>query len=113
MNCEDPCEQPKRGLQVEPRGAEGIRRVLEAAPGPYFRRGHSCTTAHPAHGFPQECVRRRAVLSVRANPVCPDEAAAERAVNEVWDSCFNDTRPFDEVMTAPACWSVAVSLTLH
>ncbi|KAI0639921.1 peptidase M76 family-domain-containing protein [Trametes polyzona] len=44
----------------------------------------------------QECVRRRAVLSVRANPACPDEAAAERAVNEVWESCFNDTRPFDE-----------------
>ena len=43
------------------------------------------------------CVRRRAILSVSANPNCPDEAAAERAVNEVWDSCFNDTRPFDEV----------------
>ena len=37
------------------------------------------------------------MLSVRANPACPDEAAAERAVNEVWESCFNDTRPFDEV----------------
>ncbi|KAI9452334.1 metalloprotease ATP23 [Russula earlei] len=34
----------------------------------------------------QACVRRRAVLST-----------AERAVNEVWESCFNDTRPFDEV----------------
>ncbi|KAI0652369.1 peptidase M76 family-domain-containing protein [Trametes meyenii] len=45
----------------------------------------------------QECVRRRAVLSVRANPACPDEATAERAVNEVWESCFNDTRPFDEI----------------
>ena len=43
------------------------------------------------------CVRRRAVLSVRANPACPDEETAERAVNEVWESCFNDTRPFDEV----------------
>ncbi|KAI0778690.1 peptidase M76 family-domain-containing protein [Trametes elegans] len=45
----------------------------------------------------QECVRRRAVLSVRANPACPDQATAERAVNEVWESCFNDTRPFDEI----------------
>ncbi|EIW87409.1 hypothetical protein CONPUDRAFT_116642 [Coniophora puteana RWD-64-598 SS2] len=45
----------------------------------------------------QTCVRRRAVLSVRANPNCPDEAAAERAVNEVWESCFADTRPFDEI----------------
>ncbi|KAI9057013.1 hypothetical protein FKP32DRAFT_1553425, partial [Trametes sanguinea] len=45
----------------------------------------------------QECVRRRAVLSVIANPACPDKATAERVVNEVWESCFNDTRPFDEV----------------
>ena len=29
--------------------------------------------------------------------MCANEAAAERAVNEVWESCFNDTRPFDEV----------------
>ena len=35
----------------------------------------------------QACVRRRAVESV----------AAERAVNEVWESCFSDTRFFDEV----------------
>jgi inner membrane protease ATP23 len=48
----------------------------------------------------QACVRRRAILSVRANPMCPDEAAAERAVNEVWESCFGDTRPFDEVSCA-------------
>jgi len=45
----------------------------------------------------QACVRRRAVLSVMANPNCPDKASAERAVNEVWESCFNDTRPFDEI----------------
>jgi hypothetical protein len=45
----------------------------------------------------QACVRRRAVLSVAANPACPDVETAERAVNEVWDSCFPDTRPFDEV----------------
>jgi inner membrane protease ATP23 len=45
----------------------------------------------------QTCVRRRAVMSVMANPNCPDKESAERAVNEVWESCFNDTRPFDEV----------------
>jgi len=45
----------------------------------------------------QECTRRRAVLSVRANPACKDDATAERVVSDVWDSCFNDTRPFDEV----------------
>ncbi|KAH8989803.1 metalloprotease ATP23 [Lactarius hatsudake] len=45
----------------------------------------------------QTCVRRRAVMSVMANPNCPDKESAERAVNEVWESCFNDTRPFDEL----------------
>lgn len=40
--------------------------------------------------------------------MCPDEAAAERAVNEVWESCFNDTRPFDEVSSSEA---VAVART--
>ncbi|KAI0690734.1 peptidase M76 family-domain-containing protein [Cytidiella melzeri] len=45
----------------------------------------------------QVCIRRRAIQSVAANPRCPDPAAAERAVNEVWESCFNDTRPFDEI----------------
>lgn len=45
----------------------------------------------------QECVRRRAALSVAARPGCRDEKHAETVVNEVWDSCFNDTRPFDEI----------------
>ncbi|KAK9473414.1 uncharacterized protein V1510DRAFT_414981 [Dipodascopsis tothii] len=45
----------------------------------------------------QECVRRRAVLSVTANPNCADAAMAEKVVDLVWDSCFNDTRPYDEI----------------
>ncbi|KAF2864393.1 hypothetical protein K470DRAFT_254046 [Piedraia hortae CBS 480.64] len=45
----------------------------------------------------QECVRRRAILSVAARPACKDTEQATRVVNEVWDSCFNDTRPFDEI----------------
>jgi len=45
----------------------------------------------------QACVRRRSALSVTANPACPDAVTAERAVNEVWESCFSDTRPFDEI----------------
>lgn len=51
----------------------------------------------PYSSYFQACVRRRAVLSVAANPACPDVETAEKAVNEVWDSCFPDTRPFDEV----------------
>ncbi|KAL1967775.1 hypothetical protein VTN77DRAFT_2464 [Rasamsonia byssochlamydoides] len=58
----------------------------------FFRRGQwKLTQQH------QECVRRRAILSVRARPNCRDEAHAEKVVNEVWESCFRDTRPFDEI----------------
>lgn len=49
--------------------------------------------------------------SVAANPACPNEAAAERAVNEVWDSCFNDTRPFDEVHASCTLSYVFMTLT--
>lgn len=42
-------------------------------------------------------MRRRATLSVAGHPNCKDQAEAEKAVNEVWDSCIKDTRPFDEV----------------
>ncbi|KAK2732530.1 Mitochondrial inner membrane protease atp23 [Onygenales sp. PD_40] len=45
----------------------------------------------------QECVRRRATLSVMARPACRDREHAKQVVNEVWDSCFRDTRPFDEI----------------
>jgi mitochondrial inner membrane protease ATP23 len=45
----------------------------------------------------QDCVKRRAALSVRARPQCKDEEQAMNVVNEVWDSCFRDTRPFDEI----------------
>ncbi|KAK9457995.1 Atp23p [Dipodascopsis uninucleata] len=45
----------------------------------------------------QICVRRRAILSVMGNPNCKDQEHAARVVDQVWDSCFNDTRPFDEI----------------
>ncbi|KAL5612650.1 uncharacterized protein BROUX77_002806 [Berkeleyomyces rouxiae] len=45
----------------------------------------------------QNCVRGRAIQSVMARAKCQDEAQATKVVNEVWDSCFADTRPFDEV----------------
>ena len=45
----------------------------------------------------QNCVRRRAVASVMARPNCKDDVQAVKVVNEVWDSCFKDTRPFDEI----------------
>lgn len=43
------------------------------------------------------CVKRRAILSILGNPSCKSPEMAEKVVNEVWDSCFKDTRPFDEV----------------
>ena len=45
----------------------------------------------------QECVKRRATISVSKRPTCRDDVEAAKAVNEVWDSCFADTRPFDEI----------------
>jgi hypothetical protein len=35
-------------------------------------------------------------LSVTANPNCKSREQAEQVVNEVWESCWPDTRPFDE-----------------
>lgn len=45
----------------------------------------------------QDCVRQRAIASVMARPRCRDDVQAAKVVNQVWDSCFSDTRPFDEV----------------
>ncbi|KAF8434919.1 peptidase M76 family-domain-containing protein [Terfezia claveryi] len=45
----------------------------------------------------QDCVRRRATLSVRGHPKCKDDVHAAKVVNQVFDSCFTDTRPFDEI----------------
>ncbi|VVT49773.1 uncharacterized protein SAPINGB_P002436 [Magnusiomyces paraingens] len=45
----------------------------------------------------QDCVRRRATLSVRSNPACKSDEEAAKVVNQVFESCFNDTRPFEEI----------------
>lgn len=45
----------------------------------------------------QLCIRRRAVLSVLANPKCASVEEAQKVVDMVWPSCFNDTRPFERV----------------
>ncbi|KAH7514711.1 hypothetical protein FEM48_Zijuj11G0119400 [Ziziphus jujuba var. spinosa] len=45
-------------------------------------------------GHEQDCVRRRVMKSVMANPYC-SEAAAKDAMEAVWDICYNDTQPFD------------------
>ncbi|KAL8674799.1 MAG: hypothetical protein Q9168_000780 [Polycauliona sp. 1 TL-2023] len=45
----------------------------------------------------QECIRRRAIASMTGRPGVKDDVQAAKVVNEVWDSCFPDTRPFDEI----------------
>jgi len=52
----------------------------------------------------QDCVRRRATWSMvgrlkpgRINPSDPEMKVAGEIVESVWDSCFADTRPFDEI----------------
>ncbi|KAK6219001.1 hypothetical protein LQW54_002501 [Pestalotiopsis sp. IQ-011] len=45
----------------------------------------------------QNCVRRRAVKSLMARPNVKDDVQAVKVVNQVWDSCFSDHRPFDEI----------------
>ena len=44
-------------------------------------------------GHGAECVKRRAVLSVKANPRCKGQA--EDYVNVAFERCFKDTFPFD------------------
>lgn len=50
-----------------------------------FKRGH------------QECVKRRAAISVAANPNCKSKEDAVKVIDEVWESCFNDTRPYERI----------------
>ncbi|KAI3499129.1 hypothetical protein L1887_34922 [Cichorium endivia] len=45
-------------------------------------------------GHEQECVRRRVMKSLANNPYC-SEAASKDAMEAVWDTCYNDTKPFD------------------
>ncbi|KAL2929182.1 Mitochondrial inner membrane protease ATP23 [Bienertia sinuspersici] len=45
-------------------------------------------------GHEQDCVKRRVIKSVMGNPYC-SETAAKEAMESVWDTCYNDTRPFD------------------
>jgi inner membrane protease ATP23 len=44
-------------------------------------------------GHGAECVKRRAILSVKANPNCSEKA--HEYVNAAFERCFRDTFPFD------------------
>ncbi|EMR11780.1 hypothetical protein PNEG_00207 [Pneumocystis murina B123] len=45
----------------------------------------------------QECVKRRAILSVMGHPACKDMDHAKQVVMQVFEPCFADTRPYDEI----------------
>ncbi|KAH6756656.1 Ku70-binding family protein [Perilla frutescens var. hirtella] len=55
-----------------------------------YLRGHKNLRGHEP-----ECVRRRATASVRSNPNCT-ESMTKMAVDAVWETCYNDTKPFDK-----------------
>ena len=48
-------------------------------------------------GHHRKCARRRAELSVAMNPKCRGAKYAEEIVGEVFERCFNDTAPFDDI----------------
>lgn len=48
-------------------------------------------------GHHRKCARRRAELSVAMNPKCKGTRHAEEIVGEVFERCFNDTAPFDDI----------------
>jgi len=47
-------------------------------------------------GQHQICVKRRAQISVALNPHCSQDQAIQ-AVDNVWNTCYKDTQPFDRV----------------
>ena len=44
----------------------------------------------------KECVKRRALIGLEAAPHCRGDVGKE-AMQKVWESCFADTAPFDEI----------------
>ncbi|KAG4951313.1 hypothetical protein JHK84_044685 [Glycine max] len=44
-------------------------------------------------GHEQECIRRRVMKSLSANPYC--SGVAKASMESVWDVCYNDTKPYD------------------
>jgi len=56
-----------------------------------LRRGNFRLTNHH-----NECVKRRAIISVASNPSAGPEYA-EQYVNQVWNQCIKDTKPFGSI----------------
>ncbi|KAF1858566.1 hypothetical protein Lal_00014321 [Lupinus albus] len=44
-----------------------------------------------------DCIRRRVLKSLSANPDCSGATVAKDSMEAVWDVCYNDTEPFGRV----------------
>ncbi|KAH7280800.1 hypothetical protein KP509_36G015000 [Ceratopteris richardii] len=45
----------------------------------------------------QDCIRRRVKKSIIQNPNCPRSMLdMEKVIDQVWDTCYKDTKPFDK-----------------
>ncbi|ORY75088.1 peptidase M76 family-domain-containing protein [Protomyces lactucae-debilis] len=60
-----------------------------------YKAGNTGVTGIARHH--QACVRRRAARAVAANPAVKNLDEATFLVNSVFDSCFQDTRPFERI----------------
>ncbi|CAL0332989.1 unnamed protein product [Lupinus luteus] len=48
-------------------------------------------------GHEQDCIKRRVLKSLSANPDCSGATVAKDSMEAVWDVCYNDTEPFGRV----------------
>ncbi|XP_052729526.1 mitochondrial inner membrane protease ATP23 isoform X3 [Vigna angularis] len=62
----------------------------------HFKRELLRLTSLKIRGHEQECIRRRVMKSLSANPYC--SGVAKAAVESVWDVCYNDTEPYDRTL---------------
>ncbi|XP_058754458.1 mitochondrial inner membrane protease ATP23-like [Vicia villosa] len=46
-------------------------------------------------GHEQECIKRRVMKSLASNPFCAGSAAKD-SMDAVWNTCYNDTAPFEK-----------------
>lgn len=51
--------------------------------------------SHDVHTHEQECVRRRAELSLQVNESCRERA--KEVIDKVFARCYTDTAPFDKI----------------
>lgn len=82
-------------MQMDTRGAP---RQLEDKSSACGKGGGALVKMKITHELMQECVKRRAKLSLlAATDACKDLGTVEATIASVWDSCYNDTEPFIDI----------------